>query len=57
MREREKTEETIMRFLTKNKNDYIRKCRYCGAPLPVGSAFLVCDKCYRETKKDRRMHR
>lgn len=57
VREREKTEETIMRFLTKNKNDYIRKCRYCGAPLPVGSAFLVCDKCYRETKKDRRMHR
>ena len=51
--EREKTEETIMRYLAKNKKDYIGKCRYCGAPLPVGSTFMVCDRCYRETRRRR----
>lgn len=35
-----------MRYLAKNKKDYIGKCRYCGAPLPVGSTFMVCDRCY-----------
>ena len=54
VREREKTEETIMRYLAKNKKDYIGKCRYCGAPLPVGSTFMVCDRCYRETRRRRR---
>ena len=53
VREREKTEETIMRYLAKNKKDYIGKCRYCGAPLPVGSTFMVCDRCYRETRRRR----
>ena len=48
-----KTEETIMRYLAKNKKDYIGKCRYCGAPLPVGSTFMVCDRCYRETRRRR----
>ncbi|MDO4294205.1 MAG: helicase-related protein [Eubacteriales bacterium] len=52
--EREKTEETIMRYLAKSKKDYIQKCRYCGAPLPVGVPFMVCDKCYRETRRGRR---
>ena len=41
-RQGEKTEETIMRYLAKNKRDYIGKCRYCGAPLPVGSLHLWC---------------
>ena len=46
-------EDTIMRYLAKNKKDYIGKCRYCGAPLPVGSTFMVCDRCYRETRHRR----
>ena len=53
VREREKTEETIKRYLAKNKKDYIGKLRYCGAPLPVGSTFMVCDRCYRETRRRR----
>lgn len=50
-REREKTEETIMRFLSKNKKDYIRKCQYCGALLPLGAVSRICDACYAQTRK------
>lgn len=42
---REKTEENIMRYLAKDKKDYIRKCRYCGKTLPVGYEKRVCDRC------------
>lgn len=42
---REKTEENIMRYLVKDKKDYIRKCRYCGKTLPVGYERRVCDRC------------
>lgn len=52
-REREKTEETIMRLLAKNKKEYIRKCRYCGSVLPLGAMFPVCDKCFGETRRKR----
>lgn len=44
-REREKTEDTIMRYLVGNKKDYIQKCKYCGKPLPFGFGFTVCDEC------------
>ena len=47
-KEREKTEDTIMRYLTGKKIDYIEKCKYCGRMLPVGYMFKVCDKCYGE---------
>ena len=50
-REREKTEDTIMRYLVKNKKDYIQKCKYCGKPLPFGCNFTVCDECHRGGKK------
>ncbi len=45
-KEREKTEDTIMRFLVKDKKNYIRKCQYCGGPLPFDSAFGVCESCF-----------
>lgn len=50
-REREKTEETIMRYLAKNKKDYIRKCKYCGKPLPFGYEFSVCEECHGGSRK------
>lgn len=46
--EREKTEDTIMKYLLKNKRDYIQKCKYCGKTLPFGYEFRVCDKCHTE---------
>ena len=52
-REREKTEDTIMRFLLKDKKNYIRKCQYCGAPLPFDSAFGVCESCFAARKEGR----
>lgn len=55
--EREKTEDTIMRYLSRDKKEYIRKCQYCGTPLPVGAAFGVCDSCYAQTRRERRMAR
>ena len=45
-REREKTEDTIMKLLAKDNKDYIRTCKYCGLTLPVGYPFRVCEKCY-----------
>lgn len=50
-KEREKTEDTIMRYLIKNKKDYIQKCKYCGKPLPFGYAFTVCEECHRGGRK------
>lgn len=45
-REREYTEDKIMRYLMKGKKDYISRCRYCGRLLPLGSHFKVCDRCF-----------
>ena len=54
-REREKTEETIMRLLSKDKNVFIRKCQFCGAPIPLSSTSRACDSCYEEMKAHRIM--
>lgn len=52
-KEREKTEETIMRLLSKDKNVFIRKCQYCGAPIDLSSSSRMCDNCYAEMKAHR----
>ena len=49
-KEREKTEETIMRMLAKDKNMFIRKCQYCGAPIDLSSTSRMCDSCYAEMR-------
>ena len=50
--EREKTEASIMRYLSGNKRDYIMKCRYCGRTLPFGYEFQVCEQCYGGKKRN-----
>ena len=52
-KEREKTEETIMRLLSKDKNVFIRKCQFCGAPIDLSSSSRMCDSCYAEMKERR----
>ncbi len=52
--EREKTEDLIMKYLSRNKGSYIRKCKYCGTPLPLEGRASVCDRCYREMRRKRR---
>lgn len=52
-REREKTEDTIMRMLSKDKNEFIRKCQFCGVPIEISSSSRMCDSCYAEMKKRR----
>lgn len=52
-KEREKTEDTIMRLLSKDKNMFIRKCQYCGAPIDFSSTSRMCDNCYAEMKARR----
>ena len=44
--EREKTEDRIMRYLVRDKKNYIQKCKYCGRTLPLGYEFRVCDQCF-----------
>lgn len=48
--EREKTQDTIMQLLTKDKHEYILRCKYCGRILPVDSPFRVCSACRRDTE-------
>jgi ATP-dependent RNA helicase SUPV3L1/SUV3 len=48
-KEREQTEDTIMRFLSKDKAEYIRKCKYCGKTLPVGYGYRICELCYKNS--------
>ncbi|MCI9142357.1 MAG: ATP-dependent helicase [Lachnospiraceae bacterium] len=50
-KEREKTEDTIMRCLTKDKKNYIRKCQYCGIPLPLETSFGVCEGCHAQMRQ------
>ena len=51
-RDREKTEMKIMSYLTKGKQNYIARCRYCGKLLPLGSTFQVCDDCFRQERRN-----
>lgn len=51
-REREKTEMKIMSYLTKGKQNYIARCKYCGKLLPLGSTFQVCDDCFRQERRN-----
>lgn len=51
--ERGKTEDTIMRLLAKDKKNYIRKCQYCGKPLPFDTPFGVCEGCHAQTRNKR----
>ena len=46
--ERDKVQSVIMRVLSKDKNKYITRCKYCGKVLPVGSKQLVCSDCLTE---------
>ena len=46
IRERERTEEKIMRYLLRDKVAYIKRCRYCGRMLPIESPFNCCDRCF-----------
>lgn len=56
-KERERTENIIMRFLTKDKGHYIYTCKYCGAILPVGSSFRVCDQCHSASRRITPFHK
>ena len=45
--EREKTQDTIMQLLSKDKHEYILRCKYCGRILPVDSPARLCKRCRR----------
>lgn len=55
--EREKTQDTIMQLLSKDKHEYILRCKYCGRILPVDSPFRVCSSCRRDTEELRTVRR
>ena len=44
--ERDKTQAKIMQLLSKNKDEYIIRCRYCGRILPIGNSRNICRDCY-----------
>lgn len=49
--EREKTQDMIMQLLSKDKHEYILRCKYCGRILPVDSPSRICNNCRRESDK------
>ena len=50
-KERFDTEERIMEELLASKEEYIRRCRYCGKVLSLESRFAICDRCYKDTMR------
>lgn len=51
--ERDATQVKIMQLLSKDKNEYILRCKYCGRILPVGTSRNLCRNCegYRTASK------
>ena len=45
--QREAICQRFAELMREDKEQYIRRCKYCGKELPVGSLFNVCDACYR----------
>ncbi len=45
--QRAKTEETIMRYLLKDKANYIKRCTICGKVLPIDYPFTYCERCWK----------
>ena len=41
--------KAINLFLKEHKEDYLRRCRQCGRPLPATHPFGICDTCYRKS--------
>lgn len=44
--ERDRIQASIMQLLSKDKNEYILRCKYCGTILPVGANYNLCDECH-----------
>ena len=51
-----RTQDTIMQLLTKDKHEYILRCKYCGRILQVDSPFRVCSDCRRDTGELHSVH-
>lgn len=43
--ERDKVQAQIMQILSKSKDEYILRCRYCGRILPIGNPRNICRDC------------
>lgn len=43
--ERDKTQTQIMQMLSKSKDEYILRCKYCGRVIPIGSSSSICRDC------------
>jgi len=46
--------EKINSLLLETKQDYLKKCKYCGFPLPPDFKFNVCDRCFRRSSRRER---
>lgn len=53
--ERDKVQGRIMQLLSKDKNEYILRCKYCGRILPIGSKYSLCKDC-QDMKSSRRYY-
>ena len=50
-KEKARTSERINQLLTNDLTKCGPKCRVCGKPLPVDTAFGVCDSCFRRRQR------
>ena len=43
--------EKINSLLLETKQEYLKKCKICGFPLPPSFKFHVCDRCFRRQSR------
>ena len=48
--QKEKLTEKINELLKKEKSNFLKKCRMCGAVLPISGRFNLCDECYEKQR-------
>ena len=48
--------EKINQLLLTDEGKFRRRCRKCGRPLPIGSTFGICDRCFHAGRR-RHYHR
>ena len=45
-KEKEEVSKRINKLLLNEKNNYIRRCRYCGITLPLSYEYNICKRCH-----------
>lgn len=51
MNEKYRLCEKINEFLKNDKEQYLKRCSYCGKPMPSTYEYNICQRCYKESRE------